>query len=117
MQRIISFLGHILSKNLLVLGLVSLISLSGAFFFAAPGYAASSSAQDSAQERMSESSKTGQAQQTYEQFAKDARDAVKNPQALDEEYDKDKKIYKQQQGKGGLIDGAKTMVKKAIDAE
>jgi hypothetical protein len=120
MQRIISFLGHTLSKNLLVFGLVSLISLSGAFFVAAqPSYAARASAQDSAQERMSNSSKTDQApQQAYEQFAKDARDAVNNPQALDEEYDKDKKAYKQKQGKqGGLVEGAKTMLEKVTDAD
>ena len=115
MQRIISFLGRTLSKNLLVFGLVSLISLSGAFFVAAqPGYAASAPAQA----RLSDSSKTDQAsQQTYEQFAKDARDAVNNPQALDEEYDKDEKAYKQKEGKGGPVEGAKAMLEKVTKAD
>jgi hypothetical protein len=109
MQRIISFLG----KNLLVLGLVSLISLSGAFFFAVqPSYAATSSFQ----ERLSDSSKTEQTpEQAYEQVVKDARDAVNNPQALDEEYDRDQKAHKQEQG--GLLEGAKKALEKVTNAD
>jgi len=109
MQRIISFLG----KNLLVLGLVSLISLSGAFFFAVqPSYAAASPSQ----ERLSDSSKTEQTpEQAYEQVVKDARDAVNNPQALDEEYDRDQKAHKQEQG--GLLEGAKKALEKVTNAD
>ncbi|XHX76204.1 MAG: hypothetical protein RBJ76_17385 [Stenomitos frigidus ULC029] len=109
MQRIISFLG----KNLLVLGLVSLISLSGVLFFGTqPGYAAVSSAQ----ERLGDSSKTAKTvEQTYEQVAKDARDAVNNPQALDEEYDRDQKAHKQEEG--GLLEGAKKALEKVTNAD
>ena len=109
MQRIISFLG----KNLLVFGLVSLISLSGVFFFTMqPSYAAVSSTQ----ERMSDSSKTEQTpEQAYEQLAKDAKDTVNNPQALDEEYDRDQKAYKQEQG--GLVEGAKKVLEKVTKSD
>jgi capsular polysaccharide biosynthesis protein len=109
MQRIISFLG----KNLLVLGLVSLLSLSGAFFFAVqPSYAAAATSQ----ERMSDSSKTEQTpEQTYEQVVKEAKDAVNNPQALDEAYDRDQKAHKQEQG--GLLEGAKKALEKVTNAD
>ncbi len=109
MQRIISFLG----KNLLVFSLVSLISLLGAFFFTVqPSYAAASSSQ----ERLSDSSKTDQTpEQAYEQVVKDARDAINNPQALDEEYDRDQKAHKQEQG--GLLEGAKKALEKVTNAD
>ncbi|MBD2036658.1 hypothetical protein H6F76_16740 [Leptolyngbya sp. FACHB-321] len=107
MQRIISFLG----KNLLVIGLVSLISLSGAFFVAVqPSYATV------AQERMSNSSKKDQTpEQAYEQVVKEAKDAVNNPQALDEAYDQDQKAHKQEQG--GLLEGAKKALEKVTNAD
>ncbi len=108
MRRIISFL----AKNLLVLGLVSLIGLSGAFSFAQPSHAAVVSTQ----EGMSDSSRADQAQeQKYEQLAKEARDAVNNPQALDEQYDLDQKASKQ--GQGGLIEGAKKTLEKVTGAD
>jgi hypothetical protein len=115
MQRIISFLG----KKLLVFGLVSLISLSGAFFFTVqPSYAAVAASQETSasQERLSANSKTDQTpEQTYEQVAKDAKDAVNNPQALDEAYDRDQKAYKQEQG--GLLEGAKKAIEKVTNAD
>lgn len=109
MQRIISFLG----KNLLVLGLVSFISLSGAFFFAVqPSYASHMATR----ERTSDSSKASQTpEQTYDQIAKEARDTVNNPQALDEQYDLDQKAAKQEQG--GLVEGAKKVLEKVTNTD
>ena len=109
MQRIISFLG----KKLLVFGLVSLISLSGTFFVAVqPSYAAASLSQ----ERLNDSRKTDQTpEQAYEQVVKDAKDAVNNPQALDEEYDRDQKAHKQEEG--GLLEGAKKALEKVTNAD
>lgn len=108
MQRIISFLG----KNLLVFGLVSLISLSGTFFVAVqPSYAAVAS-----QERLSDSRKADQTpEQAYEEIVKEAKDAVNNPQALDEAYDRDQKANKQEQG--GLLEGAKKALEKVTNAD
>ncbi|XGV94551.1 MAG: hypothetical protein ACAF41_17565 [Leptolyngbya sp. BL-A-14] len=108
MRRILSFLG----KNLLVLGLVSFVSLSGAFFFAQPGNAAVASMQ----EHRIDSSNAGQSQeQNYEQLAKEARDTVNNPQALDEEYDREQKASKQ--GQGGFVEGAKKALEKVTNAD
>jgi cobalamin-dependent methionine synthase I len=120
MQRVISFLGRVLSKNLLVFGLVGLISFSSAIFLAdQPSYAATASSQRSAQERaIDNGSQVEEREQSYEKIAEDAKDAVKNPQKLDEEYDQDLKAYKKEhRGEGGLVEGAKSLLDKATDSK
>jgi hypothetical protein len=120
MQRIISFLGRVLSKNLLIFGLVGLISLSSAVFLAdQPSYAATASSQRSTQERASSNGGAAQERElSYEKVAEDAKDAIKNPQKLDEEYDQDLKAYKKEhRGEGGLVEGAKSLLDKATDSK
>ncbi|UBF27935.1 hypothetical protein K9N68_08575 [Kovacikia minuta CCNUW1] len=120
MQRFISFLGQILGKNLLVLGLVGLLSLSSVFFgVQQPAAAATVSSHQTNQERTIGNNKSAQQRErSYEEMAKDAKDAVNNPQELDEEYEQDLKAYKQEhRGEGGLVEGAKNLLEKTTNSK
>lgn len=112
MQRVISALGRAFRNCVLVVTLTSLIGFTDLWTIAVqPAQAASN--QQSAQEVISPDS---QSYATREEAYEKAVEAVKDPEGLEKEYQKDLKIYKQENpGEGGLIEGAKEAIDKLTE--
>lgn len=112
MKRVISALGRAFRRYSLIASLVSLISFTGLWTIAVqPAHAASN--RQSAQEVISPDS---QPYATREEAYEKAVEAVKDPEGLEKEYEKDLKIYKQENpGEGGLIEGAKEAIDKLTE--
>ena len=112
MKRLLSALKQAVRKNVVVIGLISLISFSGLWTIAPqPAYAASGSAQTSASGQTTKADKEPAVEQeeSYEEIAKVAAD----PKGIEKEYEKNRKIDKQAlPDQGGLLEGAKKAVEK-----
>jgi len=112
MQRIISAIG----KRVLIIGLMSLLSLSGLFIFGSqPAFASKTSAVEGAVDRaydMSEAAgfKEEDRQEAYEE----ATEAVANPKVgLEKIYEEDLKEYQEENpSENVLVEGAKELVEK-----
>lgn len=112
MQQILSAI----SKRVLIIGLMSLLSFSGLFIFSnQPAFAGKTSTAEAAVDRaydMSEAAgfKEEDRQEAYEE----ATEAVANPKVgLEKIYEEDLKEYKEENpGKNALVEGAKELVEK-----
>jgi hypothetical protein len=107
MQRIFSALGQALSKSILIVSLIGLLSLSNLSIFSSqPAYAAT---------RVTTSPKIdySQAAEVREESYEEAVEEAKNPEKMEEVYEENVKEYKETQpDKGGLIEEAKELVEK-----
>ena len=108
MKRLLSALKQA-AKNVVVIGLISLISFTGLWTIAQPAYANSARSQNAAQERTDKEPAVDH-EESYEEIAKVAGD----PKGVEKEYEKNRKIDKQAlpDQQGGLLDGAKKAVEK-----
>jgi hypothetical protein len=113
MQRIFSVLGQA-RNTILILVMVTLLSLSNLFIFAAqPAYAASNSSPKQAlAEKIDRVDNNGEdsgfREQAYEEVAEQAR----NPEKQQEIYNESINANKGPQAENGLIEGAKELVEK-----
>lgn len=110
MQRILTALGQAFRQSILVVGLISLLSLSNIFIFASqPAYAAS---QLTAQEKVDSTSENSAAVELREESYEEAAEQARDPQKQDEIYQESVKATNQ--SNPGLIEGAKELVDKVI---
>lgn len=112
MQRIISAIG----KRVLIIGLMSLLSLSGLFIFGnQPAFADKKSAESAAIDRAYDLSEAaGFKEEDRQEAYEEATEAVANPKVgLEKIYEEDLKEYKEENpSENVLVEGAKELVEK-----
>ncbi|MBD1930851.1 MULTISPECIES: hypothetical protein [Cyanophyceae] len=109
MQGILTALGQAFRQSILVVGLISLLSLSNIFIFASqPAYAASQLTAQEVDSTSGNSAAIELREESYEEAAEQARD----PKKQDEIYQESVKATNQ--SNPGLIEGAKELVDKVI---
>ena len=119
MQRIFSTLG----KRIVILGLVSLLSLSGVFMFserpALAGKSANRPSNEAVDRAYTLSEEAGLREEQREEAYEEATEAVSNPKkGIEKIYEEDLKAYKQDNSGGnGLVEGAKNLVDKVTGNE
>lgn len=110
MKQVLSVLAQVCRKGILVLGLVSLISLSSLFvFIAQPVYAAANAQAEKVIQVEEYSSPVETREEAYEQAAEIAKDPEKN---LEKVYKKELKAFKQEQPDKGLVEEAQDLLDK-----
>jgi hypothetical protein len=111
MQRLLSAI----SKNVLIIGLVSLLSLSGLFIFSTqPAFADKSTAEAAIDRAYDLSETAGFKEEDRQEAYEEATEAVADPKVgLEKIYEEDLKEYKEENpGKNPLVEGAKELVEK-----
>lgn len=114
MQRIFSTLGQWLRQSMLVLGLVSLLSLSGLAIPAA-SYAGPYQANDSGITKINRDSVNKQSVEERESAYETMTEATQKPDGLEEEYEKNLEAYEEQQPGQNILEGAKNLIDRVTD--
>lgn len=118
MQRVLSTLGQIFRKSIVILSLVGLLSLSGLFIFGEqPGYAASSkslSPGEKIDRAYDEAESAGIREEAREEAYETAAKEAENPRTMEKAYEQDFKAYKEDNpdAQAGLVEEAKELVDK-----
>lgn len=113
MQQILAAVGQMFRKSILILGLVSLLSLSSLYIFAdQPSYAGATQLRDTSQ-----TSVGSQTPENREQAYEEAVETLNNPKGLEQEYEKNLESYKESQPNQGLVEQAKEVVEKVTGQE
>jgi hypothetical protein len=119
MQRFFSVIKQAFRKNIVILGLMSLLSLSGLFIFGQQSVLAAS---DKPLNNPSQKEETvdraytirqgvGLQEEDRQEAYDAAANAITDPKGLDKIYEEDLKAYKETQPDTGLIEGAKELIK------
>jgi hypothetical protein len=114
MQRMFSTLGQWLRQSMLVLGLVSLLSLSGLAIPAA-SYAGPYQANDSGITKINRDSVNKQSVEERESAYETMTEATQKPDGLEEEYEKNLEAYEEQQPGQNILEGAKNLIDRVTD--
>lgn len=111
MQRMFSALMAAF-RHILFVGLISVISLTGLWSIAPqPAYAATTASQKPSQEAVI--SPDGESYATREEAYEKAIQAANDPKGLEKEYEKDLKIYKEENpDKANIVEEAKDVIEK-----
>jgi hypothetical protein len=124
MQRMFSVIGQAFVKRVLIVGLMSLLSLSGLFIFAnQPALADKplnrpSQAEEVIDRAYTMSEATGLREEDRQEAYEEAAEAINDPKGLDKIYDEDLKAFrKENPGENGLLEGAKDLVDKVTGKE
>lgn len=122
MQRFFSAIRQAFHKNVLLLGLISLLSLSSLFIFAQQSALAASNLQaDEVIDRaytlseatgLKEEDRQAAQQKERQSAYEEATKAINDPKGLDKIYEEDLENYKEEtQQDQGLVKGAKDLIK------
>ena len=114
MQQMLSTLGQWLRKSVLVLGLVSLLSLAGLTMPSA-SYAGPNQAVDSGITRVNRDAINKQSVEDREEAYENMTKAAKDPEGLEQEYEKNLEAYEENQPNQGLVEGAKNLIERVTD--
>ncbi len=124
MQQMFSVIGQAFVKRVLIVGLMSLLSLSGLFIFAnQPALADKplnrpSQAEEVIDRAYTMSEATGLREEDRQEAYEEAAEAINDPKGLDKIYDEDLKAFrKENPGENGLLEGAKELVDKVTGKE
>jgi hypothetical protein len=124
MQQMFSVIGQAFVKRVLIVGLMSLLSLSGLFIFAnQPALADKplnrpSQAEEVIDRAYTMSEATGLREEDRQEAYEEAAEAINDPKGLDKIYDEDLKAFrKENPGENGLLEGAKDLVDKVTGKE
>ncbi len=118
MQHFFSIIKQAVRKNIVVLGLVSLLSLSGLFVFSNQSALAlpnrplnpPSQSDEVIDRAYSLSEATGLKEEDRQAAYDEAAEAITDPKGLDKIYEEDLKAYKEEQPDKGLIETAKDLI-------
>ena len=125
MQRIFSVIGQAFAKRVLVIGLISLLSLSSLLIFPnQPALADRSNRASQAEETINRaytmSEGTGLQEEARQEAYDETAEAIgDNPKAgIEEIYEEDLKAYRSENpDEGGLLEGAKNLIDKVTENE
>ncbi|HEY9606135.1 MAG TPA: hypothetical protein V6C85_31300 [Allocoleopsis sp.] len=119
MQQFFAAIG----KRIVILGLISLLSLSGVFIFsdrpALAGKSMNRPSNEAVDRAYTLSEEAGLREEQREEAYEEAAEAVNNPKkGIEKIYEEDLKAYKQDNSGGnGLVEGAKNLVDKVTGNE
>lgn len=114
MQRHFSYLGKVVRKIFLVLGLISLLSLSGlAIFSTQPSLAAAYKDNSSVLNQSSNSQSVKSREDAYDKAIK----AIDEPEGLEKVYEKNLEKYEKENPEPGIIESAKEVIKEVTQPE
>ncbi len=117
MQRILSVLGQAFRNCILILGLMSLISLSGLLMpVAQPSYAAVASDQSQAPKETIDVMNRGESAKSREEVYEEAAEAAESPEKVVKAEQAEIKEFKSRSGKG-LVEGAQDLLNKVTGNE
>ena len=114
MQRMLSTLGQWLRQSMLVLGLVSLLSLSGLAIQSA-SYAGPYQAKDGGITKINDDAMNKQSVEDREAAYETMTEATQKPDGLEEEYEKNLEAYEEQQPGQNIIEGAKNLIERVTE--
>lgn len=118
MQRTLSYLGKVLRQSFLVVGLISLINLSGLSIFStqttlAAAYRDNSPVLEQGINADSNSQSVKSREEAYEKAIK----AIDDPKGLDKVYEKNFDKYQKENPQPGIIESAKEVIKEVTQPE
>ncbi|HEY9859935.1 MAG TPA: hypothetical protein V6D16_10545 [Candidatus Obscuribacterales bacterium] len=111
MQRILAAIGQFIRSSLVVIGLVGLLSLSSLIISQA-SYAGNTNVPNFRADQLNPSTAEKQSVETREQAYNNATRVAKDPDALEQEYERNLESYEEQQPNSGIIEGAKQLMEK-----
>lgn len=123
MERIFSAIGQAFAKRVLILGLMSLLSLSGLFLFANQPALADTSSKRPSEEAIDRaytmSEATGLREEARQEAYDEATGAINDPSGIEKIYKEDLKSYEKENpdANGGVLEGAKELVDKVTGNE
>ncbi|MFB2976764.1 hypothetical protein [Microseira sp. BLCC-F43] len=114
MQRILSDLGKVVRQSFLVVGLISLLSLSGLSIFSPqPSLAAADKDNSSVLDKGSNSQSVKSREEAYDKAIK----AIDDPEGLEKVYEKNLEKYEKENPQPGIIESAKDVIKEVTQPE
>ena len=114
MQRHFSDLGKVVRQIFLVVGLISLLSLSGlAIFSTQPSLAAAYKDNSSVLDQGSKSQSVKSREDAYDKAIK----AIDEPEGLEKVYEKNLEKYEKENPQPGIIESAKEVIKEVTQPE
>jgi hypothetical protein len=114
MHRTFSDLAKVLRQIFLVVGLISLLSLSGLGIFSPqPSLAAADKDNAPVLEQGSNSQSVKSREAAYDKAIK----AIDDPEGLDKVYEKNLEKYEQENPQPGIVESAKEMIKEVTQSE
>ena len=114
MQRTFLYLGKVIRKIFLVVGLISLLSLSGLSIFSTqPSLAAAYKDNSSVLDQGSNSQSVKSREDAYDKAIK----AIDEPDGLEKVYEKNLENYEKENPQPGIIESAKEVIKEVTQPE
>jgi len=113
MQRILSALGQSFRRGVLILGLISLISLSSLFIpVAQSSYVATAAPAQAQEEDIDVLNYTDAPAKSREEAYEEAAEAAESPDKVLKAEEKEIKQFKKAESGGGLVEGAQNLLDK-----
>ncbi|MBW4491055.1 MAG: hypothetical protein KME12_25110 [Trichocoleus desertorum ATA4-8-CV12] len=111
MQRILAAVGQFIRSSLVVIGLVGVLSLSSLIISQA-SYADNANVPNFKVNQVNPSKAEKQSVETREQAYNNATRLAKDPNGLEQEYEKNFKSYEEKHPDAGIVKGAKNLIEK-----
>lgn len=118
MQRTFSYLGKVIRKSFLVMGLIGLLSLSGLSIFSPqPSLAAAYKDNSPVLQKGINADSNSQSVENREEAYDKAIKAIDSPTGLEKVYEKNLDKYEKENPQPGIIESAKEMIKEVTQPE
>lgn len=111
MQRILAVIGQFIRSSLVVVALVGLLSLSSLIISQA-SYAGNTNVSNFRADQINPSTAEKQSVETREQAYNNATRVAKDPDGLNQEYERNLESYEEKQPDAGIVQGAKQLLQK-----
>jgi hypothetical protein len=114
MQRILAAIGQFVRSSLVVIALVGLLSLSSVIMSQA-SYAGNTNVSNFRADQLNPSTAEKQSVEQREQAYNNATRAAKDPEGLEDEYERNLESYQERQPNSGIVQGAKQLLEKVTN--
>lgn len=114
MQRILSAIGQFIRTSLVVIGLVGLLSLSGLILSQA-SYAGNTNVPNFRADQINPSTAEKQSVEKREQAYNNATRVAKEPERLEQEYERNLESYEDSHPGPGIVESAKQLIEKVTN--
>jgi hypothetical protein len=116
MQRILAAIGQFIRSSLVVIALVGLLSLSSLIISQA-SYAGNTNVSNFRADQVNPSTAEKQSVEKREQAYNNATKVAKQPEGLEQEYERNLESYEEAQPNSGIVEGAKQLIEKVTGNE
>lgn len=114
MQRILAAIGQFIRSSLVVIALVGLLSLSSLIISQA-SYAGNTNVHNFRADQINPSTAEKQSVEKREQAYNNATRVAKDPDGLEQEYERNLESFQDQQPDAGIVKGAKQLIEKVTN--